>query len=150
MDKLPVVGTQPSSDPETLGMTPDELEAEIRRLRTERNAVILAHFYQESEIQDLADFVGDSLQLSQAAPGSLALLWISGSSTPFAALGGTVHAFPTVAELLLATDGSGALGGAVLFPGAPAGTGIWFQFICQDASSVFGLTLSNAVKGTVP
>jgi len=67
MDKLPVVGTQPPSDPEDLGMTPDELEAEIRRLRTERNAVILAHFYQESEIQDLADFVGDSLQLSQAA-----------------------------------------------------------------------------------
>ncbi|MGE0399109.1 MAG: quinolinate synthase NadA [Kofleriaceae bacterium] len=48
-------------------MTPDELESEIRRLKTERNAVILAHYYQESEIQDLADFVGDSLQLSQAA-----------------------------------------------------------------------------------
>ncbi|MBA2541698.1 MAG: quinolinate synthase NadA [Deltaproteobacteria bacterium] len=48
-------------------MTPDELEAGIKRLKTERNAVILAHYYQESEIQDLADFVGDSLQLSQAA-----------------------------------------------------------------------------------
>ena len=48
-------------------MTPQELEAEIVRLRRERNAVILAHYYQESEIQDLADFVGDSLQLSQAA-----------------------------------------------------------------------------------
>jgi quinolinate synthase len=60
MDKLPVLG-QPS------GLTDDELEAEIRRLKTERNAVILAHYYQESEIQDLADYVGDSLQLSQAA-----------------------------------------------------------------------------------
>jgi quinolinate synthase len=50
-----------------LGMSPSELEDEIRRLRKERNAVILAHYYQESEIQDLADFVGDSLQLSQAA-----------------------------------------------------------------------------------
>ncbi|MDQ3299949.1 MAG: quinolinate synthase NadA [Myxococcota bacterium] len=48
-------------------MTPDELEAGIVRLKAERNAVILAHYYQESEIQDLADFVGDSLQLSQAA-----------------------------------------------------------------------------------
>lgn len=44
-----------------------DLEAEIQRLRKARNAVILAHYYQESEIQDLADFLGDSLQLSQAA-----------------------------------------------------------------------------------
>ena len=45
----------------------DELEEAIRHLKKERNAVILAHYYQESEIQDLADFVGDSLQLSQQA-----------------------------------------------------------------------------------
>ena len=44
-----------------------DLEAEIARLRRERNAVILAHYYQEGEIQDLADFLGDSLQLSRAA-----------------------------------------------------------------------------------
>src|SRR5438876_4353960 len=44
-----------------------DLEAEIARLRLERNAVILAHYYQDSEIQDLADFVGDSLGLSQQA-----------------------------------------------------------------------------------
>jgi quinolinate synthase len=42
-----------------------DLEEEIRRLRQELNAVIVAHYYQDSEIQDLADFVGDSLQLSQ-------------------------------------------------------------------------------------
>jgi len=44
-----------------------DLEAEIVRLRKERNAVILAHYYQESEIQDLADHLGDSLQLAQEA-----------------------------------------------------------------------------------
>jgi quinolinate synthase len=44
-----------------------DLVAEIKRFTDEQNAVILAHYYQEAEIQDLADYVGDSLGLSQQA-----------------------------------------------------------------------------------
>ena len=44
-----------------------DLEAAIRQMRHDKNAVILAHYYQEPEIQDLADFVGDSLDLSRKA-----------------------------------------------------------------------------------
>src|SRR3954454_5348984 len=65
---LPIAGPTKSIDrpcqPIPSGLS---LEKEIDRLRKDMNAVILAHYYQDGEIQDLADFVGDSLQLSQAA-----------------------------------------------------------------------------------
>ncbi|SHF59222.1 quinolinate synthetase [Fodinibius roseus] len=48
-------------------MNTQELVAEIKQLKTERNAVILAHNYQVPEVQDIADYIGDSLGLSHQA-----------------------------------------------------------------------------------
>lgn len=49
-----------------------DLFAEIDRLKKEKNAVLLAHYYQEADIQDIADYIGDSLQLAQKAASTTA------------------------------------------------------------------------------
>jgi len=79
MEPLTLARTPQNPASESLGQEADlsvrlktidpglDLEAEIVRLKGDLNAVILAHYYQEGEIQDLADHVGDSLALAQAA-----------------------------------------------------------------------------------
>jgi len=48
-------------------MSTEELKAGIQKLKAERNAIILAHNYQREEVQEIADFTGDSLELSRKA-----------------------------------------------------------------------------------
>ncbi len=57
-----------------LNIIEDQLDfkSEILKLKNDLNAVILAHYYQESEIQDIADFVGDSLELAKKAKSTSA------------------------------------------------------------------------------
>jgi quinolinate synthase len=71
-------------------MEKDDLIAEINRLKKEKNAVLLAHYYQEEDIQDIADFIGDSLELARAAQST------SASTIVFAG----VHFMAEVADLL--------------------------------------------------
>ncbi|MDX1741596.1 MAG: quinolinate synthase NadA [Rhodothermales bacterium] len=79
-----MIDAQPLLDP-TIGYVVEEVDrtvdlvAEIERLKREKNAVLLAHYYQEPAIQDLADYIGDSLGLArQAAETSADIIVFAG------------------------------------------------------------------------
>jgi hypothetical protein len=92
------------------------------------------------------------LSLPNTPPGALLLGLISLDSTPFSALGGTVHAYPFVAKFQLTAHP--VVGGVYLdvpWPaGVPAATEFWFQFVVLDGSVALGLTLSNGLKLRTP
>ncbi len=71
-ESYPALAVKPAP-PDLASIDPTlDLSEEINRLKRQKNAVLLAHYYQEEEIQDLADFVGDSLDLSRSAQKSQA------------------------------------------------------------------------------
>jgi quinolinate synthase len=75
LPQVPPPGPLRPAPPDLASVDPSlDLEEEIRRLKRQKNAVLLAHYYQEEEIQDLADFVGDSLDLSRNAQKSQAAI----------------------------------------------------------------------------
>jgi hypothetical protein len=91
------------------------------------------------------------VDLVDGPPNELVLGWLSGSSVPLPAFGGTVFANPFVAQFLRVTDGAGSYSQAAPWPsGIPSGTDLFLQFLCQDLSVPDNITLSNAVFATTP
>ena len=92
------------------------------------------------------------LGLAGGTPSTLTLVFMSLASAPAPFLGGTLHTLPVALIAVVSTDATGNLHGSAKFPAAvAAGQELWFQAALADSSvPVYGASLSNAVKGTVP
>ncbi len=92
-----------------------------------------------------------TLDLVNAPNNALLLAWISFTSVPATFFGGTVHATPFANQFLFFADAAGEFSAYTNWPeGLPPGTEAWFQFLVQDPSVVWGITLSNGLKATTP
>ena len=88
--------------------------------------------------------------LTNATPGAIMLSWISFTSTPVNFFGGTIYANPFNVQLIFIANAGGGFSGAAPWPALPPGTEVWFQFLVEDNTVIFGITLSNAMKATTP
>ncbi len=89
--------------------------------------------------------------LTHVPPVTPLLAWVSFSSSPFEAIGGTVHAFPPTQQILFVSDATGQADLKVSWPsGLPSGVPIYLQFVVRDFAVPDQLTLSNAVTRTTP
>ena len=92
-----------------------------------------------------------TLKLTDARNNKFALVWLSLSSTPLNAIGGTVYAFPTLNQVLISTNDAGSFFATTSWPaGLPVGSDHYWQVLVDDDSSIHGLTMSNAVHGQQP
>lgn len=92
-----------------------------------------------------------SLDLTNAAPTALAVLFLATSSSPVPFKGGTLAAFPFASSVSLNTDASGALPLAFGWPsGVASGSVLVVQYGIADAGAPLGVALSNALLGTTP
>ena len=92
-----------------------------------------------------------SLQLSSAAPGVLALLFLSTTSTPMPFKGGTLLPVPVLLPLPLATDSAGSIQVPwSSWPAGLSGLSLFLQCAIQDSAAVKDVALSNALRADVP
>ena len=91
------------------------------------------------------------IDLTNAAPSALMVVWLSFDSTPLSVLGGTLHANPVDVQFVRVSDSGGSLNeGGLWFAGVPAGTELTLQFLVQDLSVIQQITMSNGVTTTTP
>ncbi len=92
-----------------------------------------------------------SLSLTDAAPNAALVFWLAFAPVPFAALGGTVWAFPYNLQVIRTSNASGAFSQSVPWPaGVPVGTELSLQFLIQDLSVPSGIVLANGAFATTP